>query len=166
MKYVFTIAIPELHRVGARLIPAGDRAACGVDVVLPRNMASLTLECTQEDSYVVYSTFDEHHVNVARTWLDSMGLVGRYSVEDVEGQLISVRVVDLLDTHWMLFQMIDEPKLRITSTDGSEHYLSFFNSDTNGSLVAEFDSSGPNAGDGHALTIALNAMGTTYKVTG
>lgn len=93
--------------------------------------------------------------------LDDLGIAYSKFVDSV-GTEVRVNVLDLLDTHWMLYQLVDEAKIKITNGAGREHYLNFVNDGA--ALWATHSLVGHDAIDGNALLDALDAMGTHYEV--
>lgn len=71
---------------------------------------------------------------------------------------IRVNVLELLDTHWMLFQQLDESKLKATSPAGAVFFFDFKNDGTN--LFAEYS----DVKTMHDVTNTLMANSTKFVV--
>jgi len=168
MKTIFTIAVDDLIARNAKFTPAGDRAVNGVDVEIPLGaMSALRGECTQHlnsaDMHEIhYETFSDAHAIFVSEKLEKSGLP--FTVVKAEGHRIEVKILDLLDSHWMLFQLIDQPKLRITSTEGHSYTLDFHNNGHH--LLASFDATGENVECGSELMQVLKEMHTKHEVQG
>lgn len=171
MKTIFTIAADDLIARNAKFTPAVDRADNGVDVVIPLGtigtISALRLECTQylndADMHEIhYETFSDAHAVFVSEKLQKSGLP--FTVTKVAGQRIEIKILDLLDSHWMLFQLIDQPKLRITSTEGHSYTLDFHNNGHH--LWASFDATGENVECGSELMQVLKEMHTKHEVQG
>jgi hypothetical protein len=122
-------------------------------------------ECRQfilgGEDWLKFETFQEAH---AMEVMDDLAEVGvHYVAQQVNGPLVRMSILDLLDTHWNLHQMIEASALRITSLDDGQHFrLAFVNDGTN--LWAEFDATEDNKEEGAKLMQALADHGTKYEV--
>lgn len=167
MKTTVTMALDSLIRASAKFTPAGDRAPNGVDVELLEPCASTSMRCLQFDSHGVTILKFEHFSSdrvfseALRQTLKRLDVTYTWKMET--GTLIRVRVLDLLDTHWMLIQLIGEPTLKITAPDGTEHRLQFMNDGEN--LWAQFDATdASNAEEGARIIDSFTALNTKHEV--
>lgn len=153
----------------AQIINRGVREKHSVDIRLNYSngnyltqFSAHEIDLTDIDGPHVYQYVTDGSADSIADCLTETGIT--YKVfRDAVIKLIKVKITDLLDTHWMLYQMIDTPKLRITSAAGVEHYLDYVN-DGDGALCATFDCTGHNAADGMALVDALAEQATKYEV--
>jgi hypothetical protein len=170
MKTILTVSVAALVAANAQILNREDRAPHTVDVWVSRNGRMFGFEATWD---ATVSTSTDPSINVVRaTFTDEQTLWAvqsdlqreliQYEVEVCRWGTLRVKVLDLLDTHWRLFQLINEPLLKIDAPDGTEHLLTFNN---NGETVcAEFEGTEDNAEEYARLINSLKAMHTPYEI--
>lgn len=163
MKHVFTICIDALP-VNTTIV-AHPRKTLMQQVRIQSTESLLSLDCKRVEAdgvdAVCFETFSDTFAETVQNRLHKLNV--NYSYIKHPGAFIRVNVLSLLDTHWMLFQLIDESKLKIKAIDGIEHYLDFHNDGEN--MWATFDGTQHNLEDGADLIDSLIDMGTKYEVT-
>lgn len=118
--------------------------------------------CQSMHVYQIEIINDPHQVANLAEFLDKLGIKYKTFTECTDAKRLTVNILKLLDTQWMIYQMIDAAKLRITNASGVEYYLDYINGDD--ALWASHSLVGHDAEDGAALMDALDAMKTEYEV--
>jgi hypothetical protein len=173
MKTTIEIQRADLVKLSAIITPRPDLGTNKVEIKFSTpsgtvvTFPALSIDCKREDGTAdgphVYQFATESNAT-AQDLSDDLDAVGIKFVtfQDRTFTRVSVNLMDLLDTHWMVFQMIDAAKLKITNGGGTDYYLDFHNDGTN--LWASANCTGHDYADGMALIDALAEMGTKYEV--
>ncbi len=169
MKTTLIISYAQLFTAGAR-VESNLSAANAVDVTLSKDGRLFGFEGT-----LVYDTYSTSALNeklieftsenadvLLAVQSDLQRFNVAYEVSVNQWGTLRVKVLDLLDTHWRLFQLIDKPELKIDAPDGTEHILQFNNDGE--TSYAEYKFSGEKAEEYAKLIVSLQSMHTPYEI--
>lgn len=165
MKIIFAIPVKALHVANVLINRAEERGVDAYDLCLHQEAISVVLRCQLTTSTGV----DVMRLEVPNNEfaLDVQNVLRQFGItnfirREASPKRLTVSVLDLLDTHWMIWQFIGEKKLKITATDGTEHYLDWINDGAN--MEASISLEGYDAEDGALLMKSLKATETKFKL--